>query len=1124
MENLIRSRIYSLIISLALISLIFGCNDFDHDNLNIAQASSDWTQNTESNFKNGSLSMVEIYNYGDDAELRLISVESDEWIMTTQSDKPTGRTGHVMASVFGTTSIVLFGGTDDSGYLDDTWVYDLKLEKWSQKIPSGEIPAARTGHAMAAIHGTDKLILFGGFNDTYLDDTWIYDLSEDSWTELWYSNRPDARAYHAMSSIYKQSKVLLFGGFIEDGYEIKDTWLFDFSSMSWIKKYPVENPPERRAFSMAPIYNTDKVIIFGGWSMSLKSDTWIYDVSDYSWERIIHETSGILIGRQGHAMDYIFAKDQVVMFGGYDTAHNYNDETWVYDLNDNIWTKKTQSSKPTGRTSSKMVSVWAENKIVLFGGRNNDGFLDETWIYVPYKYAKEGFYTSPVYDAGSECSFKRINYNCTKPEGTNIKFQIRIGATKSGLLSQDFLGPDGNSYSYYKSSGSEIWSGHNGDRWVQYKVYMSTTDDNYSPSLKNFTIVYNNLPIANQVQPSNNTKISHNKINFQWDFIDLDFGSQTGFQVIIDNDINFSSIDYDSGEQNSAVKNWQFPDGTDHIAIRNGVWYWKIRIKDSDCDWGVFSQPWSFTVDAELPTSSILKPANNGFYPNLDAITGIASSKDKNVKIIKVEIQIKKLSDNYTWDGSKWGANSHWLITTGKSDWSFNSSLVPWNSGTIYQVQSRATDDCINIEPSNSGHIFNIDNEAPISEIEYPINTTWLNELSHISGFANDSGGSGIEEIEISIKQVDSKTYWYGTYWDEGEFWLSVFGNTAWSYDITSIKCLVNKEYNIRTRAIDKAGNIEKPKEGFTFIYDPEPPENLIITINNNNVYTTTLTVSLQLQAEDTVSGISQLAFSLNGINWTSWKEFNTDLSFNVTPGDGEKTVHFIVRDLAGNIAESVSDSIILDTKPPHSLSIEVNDGTTEVSSRKVRFKLSATDDTSGVHQISFSTDKESWTTWENYSITRSYTLPSGNGQKVIFFKVKDRAGNIANPVHVKITLKESTNDWTVFSTLTWIGIFIVVIIIFLFLTLFILKRRKHAQKKLLSSEPVVIKPTITTRPVYPQYPASGYMPMVQPQQTTVQSNLNRQCYQLKQQPPQQPQVHLPSHTQQYLKPPNYQQ
>jgi len=66
----------------------------------------------------------------------------------------------------------IFGGND--GSLDDeTWVYDLSDNTWTLKSPATK-PLARQFHAMASLGG-DQVLLFGGHDGSSSDDeTWVY--------------------------------------------------------------------------------------------------------------------------------------------------------------------------------------------------------------------------------------------------------------------------------------------------------------------------------------------------------------------------------------------------------------------------------------------------------------------------------------------------------------------------------------------------------------------------------------------------------------------------------------------------------------------------------------------------------------------------------------------------------------------------------------------------------------------------------------------------------------------------------------------------------------------------------------------------------------------------------------
>lgn len=65
---------------------------------------------------------------------------------------------------------VLFGGQDHSYYLKDTWEWD---GAWTQRTPV-TVPAARSFAAMAYDAAADRIVLFGGYRNYALADTWHY--------------------------------------------------------------------------------------------------------------------------------------------------------------------------------------------------------------------------------------------------------------------------------------------------------------------------------------------------------------------------------------------------------------------------------------------------------------------------------------------------------------------------------------------------------------------------------------------------------------------------------------------------------------------------------------------------------------------------------------------------------------------------------------------------------------------------------------------------------------------------------------------------------------------------------------------------------------------------------------
>ncbi len=547
------------------------------------------------------------------------------------------------------------------------------------------------------------------------------------------------------------------------------------------------------------------------------------------------------------------------------------------------------------------------------------------YIQVNYtQYHSSGRYISQPFDSGGRTSWKTLYWESFEPTGTNIKFQLRTSKTKEGLLSKTFVGPDGKSSSYYTSSGTAIWPKHENERWMQYIAYLTTADKSQTPILNSVTLKFNLLPTTILVSPFNASIYDNTTPVFTWNFSDKDSEEQAAFQLIISDDIYFTNIFFDTGEYNSTNQYWQYHNDSEFNNLYDGVWYWKVRTKDSDGDWGFYSAPYKVIINTQIPRSIITFPVNNGLYQNLNRITGKAWTPLKNSILTKVQINIRREADNYYWNGYNWSSNQAWLMTKGTNLWSYNTTSVSWTLDTQYTIQSRAMDNKDNQEIPTTGVNFMIkENIArPFSEINNPINMSFINKLNKISGRSFGTEFLNVEKVEISIKNLEDNHYWDGVNWSSKIIWLdvNVNGTDSWSFDSSEVQWESDIYYLVRSRVIDNNGNFETPKFGNKFMYDNLPPKHLSLIINNNSKYANSTAVHLSINAEDTGSGIDQMAFSNDNVNWTSWENFSRTKNYNLTSGNGEKIIYYKIKDRAGNIATSSSKKIILNT------SLEISD------------------------------------------------------------------------------------------------------------------------------------------------------------------------------------------------------
>jgi len=349
---------------------------------------------------------------------------ADDWT-DKGSSGPQARYYHAAAYI-SSGQIMLFGGLrkESPTRLNDTWIYDLS-SGWQSQSPSSS-PSARFGHAMAYI-GEGQVLLFGGNDGSDKNDTWIYDLSDNAWMEQSPVGgvKPSARYWHRVAYI-GGNKVLLFGG--KSSGQFDDTWVYDLSDNTWTEKSPGSKPSARDRHAMAYI-GGDQVLLYGGWDGSSdKNDTWVYDLSSNAWEP--KSPKGDPSTRYDHAMAYM-GGDQVLLFGGY-KEKSTNNESWVYDLSENTWTEDTNTTQPSARSAHTITetSLSGTSFLVLFGGFDaTSNPIGDTWSFGGGDYSLSVKMASFTATAGDgQVTLRWV----TESEVNNLGFHVHRSQNASG--------------------------------------------------------------------------------------------------------------------------------------------------------------------------------------------------------------------------------------------------------------------------------------------------------------------------------------------------------------------------------------------------------------------------------------------------------------------------------------------------------------------------------------------------------------------------------------------------------------------------------------------------------------------------------------------------------------------
>ncbi|HEY5539574.1 MAG TPA: kelch repeat-containing protein [Thermoplasmata archaeon] len=271
---------------------------------------------------------------------------TNEWTQMSPATRPPARFGHAMVYVPGLDQIVLFGGFGGGSFFSDTWAYDLEANLWSPLSPPSVSPSPRAGSAVAYDGGSGKVVLFGGSRDgVFNNETWAYDPQASTWTKMSPATAPSIRERHRIVYVSASDRILLFGGSDPVENLSGETWMYDFDLDSWTKLISAAAPSPRHGHSMAYEEESDRVILFSGDSNVRNDETWAYNLGTNEWESLSPPIRPL--GRVLHSMAYDIESDRVVLFGGeWPFQGTPNDETWAYDYDANTWIPLTRPTAP----------------------------------------------------------------------------------------------------------------------------------------------------------------------------------------------------------------------------------------------------------------------------------------------------------------------------------------------------------------------------------------------------------------------------------------------------------------------------------------------------------------------------------------------------------------------------------------------------------------------------------------------------------------------------------------------------------------------------------------------------------------------------------------------------------
>lgn len=296
---------------------------------------------------------------------------------------PSARSGHSATLVGG--YVVVFGGTQGKSFRADTVVLDarvlsdVKRARWFRPTPAATGgPGPRAFHSAVAV-GTDLYVLCGRTGREQHGDVWVLDTTTWRWSAL--ADRfPSAkhvgvtpRDFGVAARVPNGNNVLLFGGF--DGHRwLNDLHVLDVATGEW-RAVAVPVAPSPRSGHAGDAVDS-RFLLFGGQASNgqLCGDLWA--LRDPDMDPIARDADALVDILDGPNAS---SSSETEYDDAAGSASREKRDLAARDAPPR-WTRlHLRGQAPSPRTGHSVTSVG--NKILVFGGRGDDGWLVKQHVY-----------------------------------------------------------------------------------------------------------------------------------------------------------------------------------------------------------------------------------------------------------------------------------------------------------------------------------------------------------------------------------------------------------------------------------------------------------------------------------------------------------------------------------------------------------------------------------------------------------------------------------------------------------------------------------------------------------------------------------------------------------------------
>jgi hypothetical protein len=216
-------------------------------------------------YEQGKFLLIGGSNLGtDNPHIYELDLFTNEWVLDThQKPSDIESIDEHTASLYDG-KIYIFGGNVHGFKSNTMYILDVSTRKWETK-ECQNVPPERSSHS--AVIKDSKIYVFGGkgVDNNKLGDFWVYDISNNSWSEIKVSecDGPISRSGHS-SGIFRDY-IIIYAGIHELTQELSDMYLYNVKSNSWAMLFEEEHSPVHQnrsinsSFSMSSKHSSDPI-------------------------------------------------------------------------------------------------------------------------------------------------------------------------------------------------------------------------------------------------------------------------------------------------------------------------------------------------------------------------------------------------------------------------------------------------------------------------------------------------------------------------------------------------------------------------------------------------------------------------------------------------------------------------------------------------------------------------------------------------------------------------------------------------------------------------------------------------------------------------------------------------